>query len=102
MQIQFTGHNVEITPALHEFTEQKFKRLFRHADKITSIHVTFDIDKIRQIAEATLFMPGTQIHARSESDDMYKTIDDLIDKLVKQLTKHKEKLTNHRKSPHEN
>ena len=88
-QIQFTGHNVEITPTLREFTHTKFKRLERYADRITSVHVVFNVDKDRQLAEAKLHLPGTEIFASAESEDMYKTIDLLIDKLARQLGKHK-------------
>jgi putative sigma-54 modulation protein len=90
-QIQFTGHNLEITPILRDFIANKFKRLNRHADTITSIHVILNVDKLRQTAEAKLHIPGSEIYATSESEDMYKTIDLLVDKLVRQLKKHKDK-----------
>lgn len=90
-QIQFTGQNIEITPILRDFIAKKFKRLNRHTDTITSIHIMLNVDKLRQIAEAKLHIPGSEIYATSESEDMYKTIDLLIDKLVRQLKKHKVK-----------
>ena len=93
-QIQFTGHKVELTAPLRDYISKKFKRLQRHADTITSIHVILNIDKARQIAEAKLHIPSAEIYAGAESEDMYKTIDALIDKLVRQLKKHKNK--NHR------
>ena len=96
MQIQFTGHNIEVTPALKEFTNSKFERLKRFADNITGVHVIFDIDKVQQIVEATVRLRGSEINARSESETMYKAIDLLIDKLVRQLTKYKEKHEEHR------
>lgn len=96
-QIQFTGHNIEITPTLREFTHTKFKRLARHADRITSVHVMFNIDKLRQIAEAKIHLPGSEVYASAESEDMYKTIDILIDKLVRQLGKHKNKVGENRR-----
>lgn len=96
MQINFTGHNVDITPALRAFAEEKFSKLERHFDKITSISVVLDVEKLRQIAEATIFVSKAEIHASSESDDMYAAIDLLIDKLNRQLIKHKEKMKDHR------
>lgn len=93
MQINFTGHQLEITPPLKEFTLNKFDKLQRHFDKITSINVTFDVEKIRQIAEATLYVSKGEIHASAEALDMYTAIDSLVDKLDRQLLKHKEKLT---------
>lgn len=96
MQISFTGHRLDVTPALREFTTSKFDRLQRHFDKITSIHVTFDVEKLRQIAEATIFLSKAELHARSESQDMYSAVDILVDKLDRQIIKHKEKLQDHR------
>ncbi|KTC78115.1 ribosome hibernation promoting factor [Legionella brunensis] len=96
MQISFTGHNVEVTPALRAFTADKFNKLERHFDRITSIHVVFDIEKLSQIAEATIQVAKGELHARAESEDMYAAIDALIDKLDRQLIKHKEKIREHR------
>ncbi|KTD23850.1 ribosome-associated, sigma 54 modulation protein [Legionella lansingensis] len=96
MQISFTGHNVDVTPALRAFTVDKFNKLERHFDKITSIHVVFDIEKLNQIAEASIQVAKGELHARAESDDLYSAIDALIDKLDRQLIKHKEKLREHR------
>lgn len=93
-QIQFTGQNIAITPILREFTHTKFKRLERYADRITSVHVVFNVDNNKekpQFAEAKIHFPGTEIHASAESEDMYKTIDLLVDKLARQLGKHKGK-----------
>lgn len=96
MQINLTGHNVEVTPALRTYTQDKFNRLERHFDKITAIHVIFDIEKLDQVAEATIMIVKGELHARSSSDDMYASIDDLVDKLDRQLIKHKEKIKGHR------
>ena len=96
MQINVTGHRLEVTPALRDFTLNKFDKLQRHFDKITTINVVFDVEKMRQIAEATIFVAKGELHASAESQDMYSAIDGLIDKLDRQLIKHKEKLQNHR------
>lgn len=96
MQINITGHRLDVTPALRAFTEEKFDKLERHFDHITSINVIFDVEKLRQIAEATVFVARGELHASSESEDLYAAIDTLIDKLDRQLIKHKEKIRNHR------
>ncbi len=96
MQINFTGHRMEITPALKTFAEEKFDKLERHFDKITAINVIFDVEKLRQIAEATILISKGELHASSESEDMYTAIDILVDKLDRQLIKHKEKSRDHR------
>ena len=96
MQINFKGHRVEVTPALRAFTEDKFTKLERHFDKITSVNVTFDVEKLSQIAEATILVTKGEVHASAETENMYNSIDLLIDKLDKQLMKHKEKKLDHR------
>ena len=96
MQINFTGHRMEVTPALKNFTEEKFDRLERHFDKITAINVIFDVEKLRQIAEATVLVAKGELYASEEAEDMYTAIDGLVDKLDRQLIKHKEKLRSHR------
>ena len=95
MQINFTGHNVDVTPALRTFTEEKLGKLSRHSIKINTINVVFNIEKLAQIAEATIFIAKNEIHASAESENMYTTIDKLMDKLDRQLIKHKEKLSTH-------
>ncbi len=95
MQINITGHQLEVTPALRAFTEEKFDKLERHFDHITSINVVFSVEKLRQIAEATVHIAKGELHASSESEDLYVAIDALVDKLDRQLIKHKEKIRSH-------
>ncbi|WP_019216094.1 ribosome hibernation-promoting factor, HPF/YfiA family [Legionella tunisiensis] len=92
MQINFTGHNIDVTPALKAFTEDKFTKLERHFDRIISIHVVFDVEKLSQIAEASILISKGKVHARAESEDMYVAINTLVDKLDRQLIEHKEKI----------
>lgn len=91
MQINITGNQVELTPALRAFVEKKFAKLERFFDQIINTQVTLTVDKLRQIAEADIKVAGSEIHASSESEDMYASIDQLIDKLERQLVKYKEK-----------
>ena len=95
MKLNIKGHQMEVTPALKTFTQEKFNKLERHFDKITAINVIFNIEKLRQIAEATILVSKGELHASSESEDMYAAIDELVDKLDRQLIKHKEKLRDH-------
>lgn len=96
MAINFVGRNFELTPALRTYAEEKLNKLEKHFDKITTIHVIFDIEKLNKIAEATIHINKGEIHARVESDDMYAAVDELSDKLHRQLVKHKEKMQDHR------
>lgn len=95
MNINFTGHQIDLTDALRNFAEEKFSKLSRHFDRITQINVVFGVEKINQTAEATIHVPGTNLHAKAEAADVYAAVDLVIDKLKTQLTKYKEKLTNH-------
>jgi len=95
MQINYKGQNIEVTQELKNSADEKFQRIKLRNDNIHSMNVTFHIENITHIAEATIHVDKTEIHAKAESKDMYNSIDLLVDKLVAQLTKHKEKLTNH-------
>ena len=95
MNINFTGHNVEITSSIKEMTLEKFKKIQRHFDHITNAHVIFDVNKARHTVEMTLHVPGEELIAKAESDDMYKALDEVILKLDRQIIKHKEKQQDH-------
>ncbi len=95
MQINLTGHHLEISEPLHAYVMTKFKKLERFFDHINHVHVILTVEKIHQIAEATLHINRGEIHAKADAQNMYAAIDLLIDKLVKQLNKHKEKINHH-------
>lgn len=95
MQINLTGHHVEITDALRDYVTTKFDKLERFFEHINNVHVVLNVEKLQQIAEATLHVNNGEIHAKADSENMYAAIDSLTDKLIKQLTKHKEKMNNH-------
>ena len=95
MQINLTGHHLAITDSLKDYVEGKFRRLERHFENITRIHVILTVEKERHKAEATLHVNRGNLFADAERQDMYAAIDGLIDKLDRQLKKHKEKLTDH-------
>ncbi len=96
MDLTFTGHHVEVTPALRHYTEEKLEPLNRHFDRIEAIHVVFNVEKLLQSVEATLHVPGADFHAKSDDKDMYAAIDNLAAKLNRQLIKHKERLQDHK------
>ncbi|MCW8956681.1 MAG: ribosome-associated translation inhibitor RaiA [Gammaproteobacteria bacterium] len=95
MQINLTGHHVEITDSLRNYVEEKMERVERHFDKVSNTHVILSVENVRHKAEATIHMSGNNVFAESTEDDMYKAIDSLVDKLDRQVKKHKEKITNH-------
>ena len=95
MQLNVSGHHVEVTPALREYVLTKFDRLERHSEHITNTDVTLIVEKLVQKAEAKVHVSGADIFANAESEDMYAAIDMLADKLDRQLIKHKEKMRGH-------
>lgn len=95
MQLNLTGLNVEITDPLREFVNSKFAKLEHYYDRINQVYIVLKVEKVTQIAEATLHVNGGELHATAEAEDMYAAIDGLVDKLTRQLTKHKDKLKKH-------
>lgn len=98
MQVQLSGHQIEVTPALRDHVQSKLDRLSRHFDNITSLNVVLSVEKLQQRAEGTLNAAGCSLHAEAIDGDMYASIDLLMDKLDAQLRKHKEKLTDHHRA----
>jgi len=91
MQVNISGHQLEVTKPLREYTESKLNKLAGHFDKITNVQVIMEVDKLKQKIEATLHVPNAKLVANAEHADMYAAIDSLYDKLDRQLIKHKEK-----------
>ncbi|WP_022961131.1 ribosome hibernation-promoting factor, HPF/YfiA family [Halopseudomonas pelagia] len=94
MQLNLSGHQLDITDAMRDYVNEKMSRLERHFDKITNVQVTLEVEKLRQKAEATLHVAGGEVVANAEHTDMYAAIDLLTDKLDRQLIKFKEKTLN--------
>ena len=95
MQLNISGHHVDLTEPLKQYVESKLERLQRHNSQITTTEVTLVVEKMVQKAEATMHVAGADLFAAAESDDMYAAIDALADKLDRQLIKHKEKQRPH-------
>jgi ribosome hibernation promoting factor len=96
MQMQVSGHQVAITPALRDYATGKFNRIVRHFEHLHDVTVTLSLEKLLHKAEATLHCSANKtIHADAFAADMYAAIDALVDKLDRQVKKHKEKLTSH-------
>jgi len=95
MQVNLTGHHVEITPALRDYLNDKLTRIERHFDNVTDIRCILTVEKLQHKAEAKINVRGGTLFADSIEGDMYAAIDGLIDKLDRQLKRHKEKLTDH-------
>ncbi|MFN2288632.1 MAG: ribosome hibernation-promoting factor, HPF/YfiA family [Chromatocurvus sp.] len=91
MQLNISGHHVDLTDPLKAYVQTKLERLQRHSSEITNTEVTLVVEKLVQKAEARMHVAGADLFAAAESEDMYAAIDAMVDKLDRQLIKHKEK-----------
>ena len=95
MQLNISGHHVELTDALRQYVQDKFDRLNRHFERAIDAEVVLSVDNQQQKAEATVHVSGDTLFAEDSQADMYAAIDALADKLDRQLIKHKEKRQDH-------
>jgi len=95
MQLNVTGHHVEVTPPLRDYVASKIEKIERHFDNVTDVHCILTVEKLRHKAEATIQVSGGTIYADATEEDMYAAIDGLVDKLDRQIKKHKEKMGDH-------
>lgn len=95
MNLNLTGHHLEITPALRDYVTAKLERVTGHFDHVIDVKITLSVEKLQQKVEATLHVPGNDLHAECADENMYSAIDLLADKLDRQVLKHKEKQNDH-------
>ena len=96
MNLNLTGHHVEITPAMRDYVTSKLTRITRHVDYVIDINVILSVEKLRQKAEANVHVPGKDMFVEADGSDMYVSIDNLMDKLDRQILKHKKKNESYR------
>ncbi len=99
MNLQLTGHHVEITPAIREYVLSKLERINRHFEQVIDVNVILSVQKLDQMIEATVHLSGKDIHVACHDADMYAAIDGLVDKLDRQIIRHKEKFQEGRHAP---
>lgn len=95
MQLNITGHHVDLTAALRSYVMEKLGRVEHYFDHVIDGHVILRHEKFINVAEVTLHAAGTTLFAETEDKDMYAAIDGLADKLERQVKKYKEKLMDH-------
>lgn len=91
MNINLTGRHLEITPAIREHVTAKLGKIKRHFDNLIDINVILSVDKLKQMAEATVHMSGKTVFAETDDTNLYVAIDNLVDLLDRQIIKHKDK-----------
>ena len=100
MNLQLSGHHLEITPAIRGYVSEKLGRVKRHFDQVIDVNVIMSVDKLQQKVEAKVHVSGKDFYVECIDANLYAAIDALADKLDRQILKHKEKFANnhHRKS----
>ncbi len=97
MKIIVNGRHLEITPALKSYAEEKLGKFDRYLSHITEATVTLTVEKYRHKAEVLIKANGMMIQAEGVTGEIYSSIDQVVEKLEKQVKKYKEKLCSHRK-----
>jgi putative sigma-54 modulation protein len=100
MNLVVHGHHLEVTPALRGYVEGKLERIRRHFDRVIDADVLLCVqDKLHHKAEITLRVSGNSLHAEAIEPDLYAAIDMLMDKLDRQVLRHKDKVKDHAHAP---
>ncbi len=99
MNLTISGHHVDVTPPIREYVMNKLERVRRHFDHVIDVAVVLTVEKQRQKAEINLHLRGKDLHCEATDNDLYAAIDMLIDKLDRQVVKHKECIKAHNVEP---
>ena len=91
MNLNLSGHHLEITPAIREHVLSKLGKVTRHFDNVIDVNVILSVDKLVQKAEANVHLSGKTIFVECDDANLYVAIDNLVEKLDRQILKHKEK-----------
>jgi len=95
MNLNVSGHHVEVTPAIRDYVVGKMQRIERHFELVIDVDVILTVEKLKQKAEVNVHVSGRNIHCECDDANMYAAIDVLVDKLDRQILKHKRKLRSH-------
>lgn len=91
MNLNLSGHHIQITPAIRDYVAGKLARITNHFDHVIDVNVILSVAKLQHKVEATVHVRGKEIFCENTATDMYAAIDGLVDKLDRALVKHKEK-----------
>jgi putative sigma-54 modulation protein len=105
MNLTISGHHLDVTPAIRDYVQNKLERIIRHFDQVIDSHVILAIDNLtekekRQKAEINMRLSGKMVHVESVAQDLYAAIDLLMDRLDRQVVKHKTMLQDHAHEAH--
>ncbi|MDI9332431.1 MAG: ribosome-associated translation inhibitor RaiA [Alphaproteobacteria bacterium] len=97
MNLTISGHHLEVTPALREYVTHKLDRVIRHFDQMVDVKVLLTVEKQkekekRQRAECNIHVKGGDLFAECAHEDLYAAVDELVDKLDRQVVRHKDRM----------
>jgi putative sigma-54 modulation protein len=100
MNLTISGHHLEVTPALRGYVTTKLQRVTRHYDDLVDVNVILTVEnlkekQLRQRAECSIRVKGSEMFAESAHADLYAAVDELMDKLDRQVVRHKDRIQNH-------
>ncbi|MGA0572229.1 ribosome hibernation-promoting factor, HPF/YfiA family [Variovorax sp. VNK109] len=100
MNLTISGHHLEVTPALRSYVTNKLDRITRHFDQVVDVKVLLTVEKQkekerRQRAECNIHVKGNDMFAECSHADLYAAVDQLVDKLDRQVVRHKDRVQNH-------
>ena len=100
MNLTISGHHLEVTPALRSYVTTKLDRIIRHFDQVVDVKVLLTVENLkekerRQRAECSIHVKGSDMFAESSHEDLYAAVDELVDKLDRQVVRHKSRVKNH-------
>ncbi|OIN93340.1 MAG: ribosomal subunit interface protein [Comamonadaceae bacterium CG1_02_60_18] len=100
MNLTISGHHLEVTPSLRTYVTSKLDRIKRHFDQVVDVKVLLTLEnlkekELRQKAECNIRVKGIDLFAESAHEDLYAAVDELMDKLDRQVVRHKDRLQSH-------
>ncbi len=100
MNLTISGHHLEVTPSLRTYVTSKLDRIKRHFDQVVDVKVLLTLENLkekerRQKAECNIYIKGIELFAESAHTDLYAAVDELVDKLDRQVVRHKDRLQSH-------
>ena len=100
MNLTISGHHLDVTPALRSYVTSKLDRITRHFDQVVDVKVLLTVENLkekqgRKRAECNVHVKGNDMFAESSHADMYAAVDELVDKLDRQVVRHKDRLQSH-------
>ncbi|MEY2660348.1 MAG: hypothetical protein RLZZ123_1520 [Pseudomonadota bacterium] len=100
MNLTISGHHLEVTPALRNYVTHKLDRVIRHFDQVVDVKVLLTVEKQkekekRQRAECNIRVKGSDLFAECSNEDLYAAVDELVDKLDRQVVRHKDRSQEH-------